>query len=237
MYEEERPSAPIRDVATENPPSDDHRAAPGRLELVRQFINTADLEPGEDELTDLPALMAWLRERRLIGARERLESGDLERALEVREALRQVLADRGAGEAIDERAIRALNAHPACVQMRVRFDAAGAPRLEPVGGGLEGALAELFAVIERAAADGSWGRLKVCADHGCRWAFYDNSKNRSRSWCNMAVCGNRAKAREFRRRRRSGGAEQGPGSPREPAAGPPHLADHASRQRGAAEPT
>jgi len=202
MHEEERTSVPVRDIAGELPVSDAHRsAAPGRLELVRQFINTADLDPGNDELTDLPALQAWLRSRRLIGARERLEQGDLERALEVREALRKLLEDRGGGGAIDERAIRALNAHPACVQMRVRFDGGGAPRLEPVGDGLEGALAELYAVIEHAAADGSWARLKVCADHGCRWAFYDNSKNRSRSWCNMAVCGNRAKAREYRRRR------------------------------------
>ncbi|HEY1776943.1 MAG TPA: CGNR zinc finger domain-containing protein [Solirubrobacteraceae bacterium] len=220
MYEEERPSDPIRDTAPENPPSDDARAAPGRLELVREFINTADLEPGEDELTDLPALTAWLRKRRLIGARERLETGDLERALEVREALRRVLADRGAGEAIEERAIRTLNSHPACAQMRVRFDGAGAPRLEPVGHGFEGALAELFAIIEHAASDGSWGRLKVCADHGCRWAFYDNSKNRSRSWCNMAVCGNRAKAREFRRRRRAGEGESPPASS---ASTPPAL--------------
>jgi predicted RNA-binding Zn ribbon-like protein len=219
MYEGERPSDAIRDIEPENPLSDG--AAPGRLELVRLFINTADLEAGKDEFAALPALAAWLREQRLIGARERLETGDLERALEVREALRQVLEDRGAGEAIDARAIRTLNAHPACVQMRVRFDGDGAPRLEPVGGGLEGALADLFAIIERAAADGSWGRMKVCADHGCRWAFYDNSKNRSRNWCNMAVCGNRAKAREFRRRRRSGGeAEQGAGSPRGSAAGP-----------------
>ena len=209
MYEEERPSTPIRDIEPEIPPSDGNRAAPDRLELVRQFINTADLEPGEDELTDLPALTAWLQERRLIGARERLEPGDLERALEVREALRQVLSNRGAGEAIDERAIGTLNAHPACVQMRLRFDGSGAPQLEPVGRGLEGALAELFAIIEHADADGSWARLKVCADHGCRWAFYDNSKNRSRNWCNMAVCGNRAKAREYRRR----SAERKQGSP------------------------
>jgi predicted RNA-binding Zn ribbon-like protein len=202
MHEVERPEEPFRDVAPETPVSDAHRAAPARLELVRQFINTADLEPGDDELSDLPALQAWLRERGLIGARERLEEGDLERALEVREALRKLLEDRGAGEAIDERAIAALNAHPACVQMRVRFDTGGAPRLEPAGDGLEGALAELFAIIEHSAADGSWERLKVCADHGCRWSFYDNSKNRSRNWCNMAVCGNRAKAREYRRRQR-----------------------------------
>ena len=203
MQEIERTSSPVRDVAAELPSSDDIRAAPGRLELVRQFINTADLESGDDELSDLGALQAWLRARRFIGARDRLDEGDLERALAVREALRKLLEDRGAGAAIDERAIRSLNALPACAQMRVRFDAGGAPRLEQVGNGLDGAFAELFAIIEHADADGTWARLKVCADHGCRWAYYDNSKNRSRSWCNMAVCGNRSKAREYRRRQRT----------------------------------
>ena len=161
------------------------RAAPGRLELVRQFINTADLHPGEDELVDLEALRAWLRKRGLIAPREPLAAGDLERALALREALRTLFAVR---------------------------DRDGVPALEPVARGLEGAFAELLAIIEHAAVDGSLARLKVCADHDCRWAFYDQSKNRSRSWCNMAVCGNRAKAREYRRRHRSpavsGGAKQ-----------------------------
>jgi len=203
MQQIERPSSPIRDVAAEPAPADDREAAPGGLELVRQFINTAELELGDDEFTDLAALQRWLRARGLIGSRDRLDEGDLERAVAVREALRQLCEDRGAGGAIDEHAIRALNALPACAQMRVRFDAGGAPRLEPVGTGLDGAFAGLFAIIEHAAAAGTWARLKICADHGCRWAYYDNSKNRSRNWCNMAVCGNRSKAREYRRRQRN----------------------------------
>jgi predicted RNA-binding Zn ribbon-like protein len=203
MQEIERPSSPIRDVAPEPAAGDDREGAPGRLELVRQFINTAELELGGDEFTDLAALQRWLRARGLIGARDRLDEGDRERAVAVREALRQLCEDRGAGGAIDEHAIRALNVLPACAQMRVRFDAGGAPRLEPVGTGLDGAVAGLFAIIEHAAAEGTWARLKICADHGCRWAYYDNSKNRSRNWCNMAVCGNRSKAREYRRRQRN----------------------------------
>jgi predicted RNA-binding Zn ribbon-like protein len=38
-------------------------------------------------------------------------------------------------------------------------------------------------------------RLKVCPS--CRWLYLDNSKNQSRQWCDMKVCGNRAKARAF----------------------------------------
>ncbi len=44
-------------------------------------------------------------------------------------------------------------------------------------------------------------RMKICGN--CGWLFIDRSKNRSRTWCDMAVCGNRAKAsRHYRRRKR-----------------------------------
>ena len=48
---------------------------------------------------------------------------------------------------------------------------------------------------------GAWPRLKACRETTCRWAFYDASKNRSSIWCSMAVCGSRAKARTYRRRK------------------------------------
>ena len=61
------------------------------------------------------------------------------------------------------------------------------------------------AIVQRAIVDGTWARLKACRWDTCQWAFYDTSKNRSGSWCSMAVCGNRAKAAAYRRRRRSEG--------------------------------
>jgi predicted RNA-binding Zn ribbon-like protein len=76
------------------------------------------------------------------------------------------------------------------------------PRLEPAVGGVPGALARLLAIVHAAMAEGTWARLKACPAHDCLWAFYDRSRNRSGHWCSMAVCGNRAKARNFRQRRR-----------------------------------
>lgn len=58
-------------------------------------------------------------------------------------------------------------------------------------------------VLEAAAAamaDGSWPRLKACRADDCQWAFVDTARNRSRQWCDMAICGNRAKAQRFRAR-------------------------------------
>lgn len=43
-------------------------------------------------------------------------------------------------------------------------------------------------------------RLKLCANAHCRWAFHDQSKNRSRRWCSSQACGNVARLRAFRAR-------------------------------------
>jgi predicted RNA-binding Zn ribbon-like protein len=45
------------------------------------------------------------------------------------------------------------------------------------------------------------GRIKTCPGENCGWKFVDRSKNKSRRWCDMAVCGNIAKAREYRARK------------------------------------
>lgn len=44
-------------------------------------------------------------------------------------------------------------------------------------------------------------RIRICQN--CRWLFFDRSRNSSRLWCDMAVCGNRNKARRHYRRRRA----------------------------------
>jgi predicted RNA-binding Zn ribbon-like protein len=62
-------------------------------------------------------------------------------------------------------------------------------------------IGNVLAASFTAIADGSWRRLKACRNHGCRWAFYDYSKNRSASWCSMQLCGNRTKTRAYRARR------------------------------------
>ena len=64
----------------------------------------------------------------------------------------------------------------------------------------------LWPVAQAAAAlltEGPIDRLRMCEATDCGWLFLDMSKNRSRRWCDMAVCGNRAKAARHYRRRRS----------------------------------
>ena len=41
-------------------------------------------------------------------------------------------------------------------------------------------------------------RVRTCADDSCAWLFLDTTRNRTRRWCDMKVCGNRSKVRRFR---------------------------------------
>jgi len=84
----------------------------------------------------------------------------------------------------------------------VRFDLdKGKPALAVRGSGPGAVLAPIVAIVYEAMVNGTWERLKACPADDCHWAFYDRSKNRSGTWCNMAVCGNRAKVRAYRERR------------------------------------
>jgi len=62
------------------------------------------------------------------------------------------------------------------------------------------AVAAVYAAAARLTVLGEWNRIKICPADDCRRAFHDRSRNRSRTWCSMRVCGNRRKARTFRRR-------------------------------------
>jgi predicted RNA-binding Zn ribbon-like protein len=179
-------------------------ALPSEVLVILDLLNTLDLEDGSEKLTSPAALEAWLSDRDLIGPSDRLGSADLARVVELREALRDLLAARG-GEGPDPSALEALNRACRSVRLVVSFNLSGRPSLGPESGGIEGVLARLLAILHRSEAEGSLDRLKVCAEDSCRWAFYDQSRNRSRSWCSMAVCGNRNKARAFRSRTTGGG--------------------------------
>ena len=61
---------------------------------------------------------------------------------------------------------------------------------------------QVVVAMAHADADGTWQRLKLCREDSCQWAFLDTSKNRSRTWCSMGICGNRSKTRAYRARQR-----------------------------------
>jgi predicted RNA-binding Zn ribbon-like protein len=174
--------------------------APGRLELVRQFVNTREIDENRDEIATPAELEAWLTEHGLSTAPA--TDSDVARFADVREGLRALLLANN-GEPRDQEAVARLDAVAASVPVSVRFgddDCA----LEPEGKGLDAALGSILGRVHTAMRDGTFQRLKACREHTCEWAFYDHSRNRSATWCSMEVCGNRAKARAYRARHAKG---------------------------------
>jgi predicted RNA-binding Zn ribbon-like protein len=187
-------------TTTEGEGDDGRPPAPEPLEVVRQFVNTFDVESGVDELADAGLAAAWLSGHDLLDASARLKPADQRRVVELREALRQLLLANN-GESLDPRAVEVLNAVSERAPLGARFDVSGEIGVTSQRGGVDGALGQLIAVVLQAVADGTWSRLKACREDECQWAFYDRSRNRSGQWCVMAVCGNRNKARSYRERK------------------------------------
>jgi predicted RNA-binding Zn ribbon-like protein len=183
----------------EIPEAPNRNAAPERLELVRDFVNTLDDDERVDSIAGPSELKAWLAQKRLLRRQEGLTETDHQRALEFRGALREILAGHGEGE-VGPATVRRFDAIVSRIPMRLRVDDAGAVRVAAAGTGFDAAQAELLARVYEAMEDGTWQRLKICAEDTCAWAFFDHSKNRSAHWCNMAVCGNRAKVSAYRQR-------------------------------------
>jgi len=178
------------------PPPPQREPAPGELALVQDFINAWDLQ-GVDRHSKPKLLEEWLNEHGLLNSKGRVTEGDLRHAVEVREALRDVLS-ANYGEPVRKDAVETLSRAARSAQLVVHFEGSGGANLEPAASGVDAALWKILAIAFRAMLDGTWQRLKVCRDDTCRWAFYDRSKNRSGSWCLMSVCGNRCKARKHR---------------------------------------
>jgi predicted RNA-binding Zn ribbon-like protein len=173
-------------------------AAPGELELVRAFVNTLAVDEGVDELDSARALVTWMRDHGLLRG-GRATRADLANARRLREALRALLLANNGVSARKEAALT-LSRTAARARLAFRFDPNGGVQVEPAATGVDAALGRIVAVVSAAMATGAWSRLKACRAQDCRWAFYDHARNRSRHWCSMAVCGNRTKARTYRRR-------------------------------------
>ncbi len=119
----------------------------------------------------------------------------LRAAVELREALYGIFQAVAADRRPEAKDLSVLNAW----LPRLRLG----PSLEWEWGGGADAPDAFLAPIVRSAiemlTEANRARLKACGSETCRWVFYDATKNASRRWCDMASCGNREKARRFRR--------------------------------------
>jgi predicted RNA-binding Zn ribbon-like protein len=123
------------------------------------------------------------------------------RAKNFREALHRVLAARLKGKAVPVDALDCVNAEIGRAMAHARLKKTGdgyawAWRIGP------GELDAPLWIAARSAAEllttRDIDRLRECESETCGWYFLDLSKNRSRRWCAMKGCGNRAKLRRYR---------------------------------------
>jgi predicted RNA-binding Zn ribbon-like protein len=173
-------------VSRRPPRYDLPNAAPEPLRLVQGFVNTINLERGDEWLR------AWLEEHGVAP-----DDAELTQARSVREAIRELLYANNLQQ-VEGDPWTLLGQAADAAELSIDF---AAPALVARAKGLDGVIGDVLAASFTAIADGSWRRLKACRNHGCRWAFYDYSKNRSASWCSMQLCGNRTKTRAYRARR------------------------------------
>jgi predicted RNA-binding Zn ribbon-like protein len=208
-----------------------HQCKAGNLQLVGgylclDFANTVDWRLSDhagEFLSTYADLVAWSRHagilsearaRRLLKAsRQSPPAADavLRRAIALRELIYRIFSAIVHGVMPVRADTHKLN--------RALSDSLSRMRLVPAGGSFEWGWAEdgdalerpIWYVVQSAAmllTSSRLDRVRQCKDDYCGWLFFDMSKNRSRRWCSMEDCGNRAKARRHYRKSRTAGRRE-----------------------------
>jgi predicted RNA-binding Zn ribbon-like protein len=208
----------MRDIA----PIPDHPIELGAGALALDFANTVGgthVRPTHDHLRsyeDIPrfallagALSPSLSERLLEMAERdpRRAEAVYELGIELREAIWAVFSALASGESPRDADLDLIAdaAAAGAARLRLVYDRDGFSWSLPSDGEeLERPLWD----IARSAADiliraERLDRVKECASTTCEWVFLDQSRNRSRRWCDMSDCGNRAKARRFQAKKQA----------------------------------
>ena len=199
-------------TSTEHRPSRDHHHEMS-LDDTFDFLNTIELESGSlvDHFESFDDAATWLIGRGVChsgrGPAALLAPGvgpddALARVRTVRGALREVAHAISHERPADTSALAEVNR---AIGARERIELVGAPDGASVGHShvgdpLDDALARLADPLVHEIGAGRSDRVRICANDTCRWVFYDESRAGRRRWCDMATCGNRAKAARHRAR-------------------------------------
>jgi len=202
-----------------NPAREQFTFNAGRLCL--DFVNTVRFRPVSDRLeliNTYDELLAWARQATIVtpgeaavlaaAARMRARSAvdALAQARALRESTYAIFSSRAAGLPAAKADLRTLNravgramAHGGLIPAGSRFEWGWpdtTPKLDRVSWWVARSAAELLTSPDLAF-------VRECAGYDCGRLFMDTTKNRSRRWCDMRTCGNRAKSRRHHERRRA----------------------------------
>ncbi len=191
----------------------------GRLWL--DFVNTDDARLGVrvDTVGSFDRYIAWLAAARVVDAERAAAlqrravqqpsgaAAALVEARRIRASLR-VLAERGrtdqgerAREAMLEEINRVLGRSVGTRRVEALPDGGYVRSFVPVGDAFSGLVIPIVESAVDTLVRGELVRIHACADRRCSRVFIDGTKSRTRRWCEMATCGNRAKAARARKRR------------------------------------
>ena len=191
----------------------------GRLCL--DFANTANWHRSDhpvETLTSLSELIAWSQQtgilsehqaRRLLNVaarRPKDANAVLQRAIDLREVIYRILSSISGGLAPQNGDLAAFNAELSRALAQSRIVSTGEGFAWNWAGAEDALDQMLWPVVHDAAGlltSEELDRVGQCADDRCGWLFLDTSRNRSRRWCSMEDCGNRAKARRYYERKRA----------------------------------
>ena len=181
----------------------------GRLSL--DFVNTVDTHDTriDDKLNGYSDLLWWalrvgMMDDSAAAPLFAAAEADPARAREVRsaavvlrEALYRVFIAARAGDAADPADLDVLNRalSSALAHLRVAGEANGFGWVWEEGAQLERVLWPVTRDAVELLVSGDLRRVGKCCGESCDWLYLDTSRNRSRRWCDMQSCGNRAKAR------------------------------------------
>ena len=188
------------------------------LEATFDFLNTRDTDNGfpVEKLASLDDALAWFVDRGVIHSEgavraqakvaEQAVAGDkdLDRVHSVRDALREVAEAIAAKRAPRVAALQTVNRALHARQVIELVPAPDGVNVDHrhIGDPIDDALARLAEPLVTELTAGHPQRIRVCDSDTCQWIFYDASRTSRRRWCDMATCGNRAKAARHRARAR-----------------------------------
>jgi predicted RNA-binding Zn ribbon-like protein len=184
--------------------------------LALDFANTVSnrrTPPAIERLASYGDLAEFARQTGLVSAAEakrlarvgeqrpEAAAGVLAEAVALREALYRIFESVATDATPRAGDVAVLNAHHARFRLDERFHWEWSARPD----GLDAFLGPVVRAAIDLLTSERRDRVRRCADDTCLWIFFDTSKNRSRRWCDMAQCGNRAKARRFHERHQPDG--------------------------------
>lgn len=176
--------------------------------LALDLLNTQMMVEGQkrDTLTNDEDAARWLEHVGLGPAADLtgLEDGRLVAQLRsLRDSIDTLVAARRENLPADPSALNVF-LRPAVPQLL--WEGTGAPVLERFhqADGMARRLSQIAFAAAQLLAEGDVQLLRKCESVDCSLMFYDRTKSHKRRWCSMALCGNRHKVAEFRKRRAQG---------------------------------